>query len=294
MRLIGRSGLLLATGSAVLLAVSSSAWADLQDDLNARWRGAWLILHGDVSSNCNGMTTDNRINGDLLSASGRYSFEPGELAQVRKIDVNRRRVDVLLDLREGMLVAYQDGPFTLYREVSCDVELEIDFGSERTKDVGLGRIEDQFVAWFERHPRIGDAMDSPSWNGRQREDYPADYQETLIAYENWKIDQRNQLVAERIADSTEKTGLLLASVDSDKEFGAGLAEGIEEMRDAMTDNCDRLVSSGPGTFGRSAEAPNEEWADGYSTGQQLAYHIELSRRLGHCFIPTDTTLAYLD
>jgi hypothetical protein len=116
----------------------------------------------------------------------------------------------------------------------------------------------------------------------------------MIAYENWKIEQHNQLVAERIADSTEKTSLLLASVDSDREFGAGLAEGIAAMRKGMSDNCDRLVASSPGTFGKSAEAPNEDWKEGYQTGQQLAYHIELSRRLGSCFIATDATLAYID
>jgi hypothetical protein len=268
--------------------------ADLQDDLNARWQGAWLIVSGDLASNCNGMTTDNRINGDLLSTAGRFSFEPGELAQVRKIDVNRRRVDVLLDIREGVLIAYQDGPFTLYREASCEVELEVDFGSTRTRDVGMAGVEAQFGLWFERHARLDEALQSPSYNGRQRDDYPEDYSSTLVAYENWKVEQHNQLVAERIADSTEKTSLLLASVDSDREFGAGLAEGIAAMRKGMSDNCDRLVASSPGTFGKSAEAPNEDWKEGYQTGQQLAYHIELSRRLGRCFIAIDATLAYVD
>ena len=284
----------LAGTAAALILTAPAAYADLQDDMNARWRGAWLIIEGDISSNCNGMTTDNRISGDLASANGRFRFEPGELAQIRKVDVRRRRVDVLLDVHENVLIEYQDGPFTLYREAACEVELEIDFGSSRTRDLGVEGIEQQFNLWFERHARIDDARASINWNGREREDYPVGYQDTLIAYENWKVDQHNQLVAERIADSTEKTSLLLASVDDDREFGAGLAEGISGMRESMSDNCERLVASSPGTFGRSAEAPNEDWADGYSTGQQLAYHIELSRRLGKCYIATDETLAYLD
>jgi hypothetical protein len=283
------------TSSAVaLIATTSVALADLQDDLNARWRGAYLILNGDVASNCNGLTTDNRINGDLASASGRFRFEPGELAQIRKVDVRRKRVDVVLDIEEGVLIEYQEGPFTLYREASCEVELEIDFGSERAKDVGIEGVEAQFAFWFERHARLDSARASEGWNGRERRDYPADYAETLIAYDNWKIDQHNQLVAERIADSTEKTSLLLAQVDDEREFGAGLAEGISQMREAMSDNCNVLVSSSPGTFGNSADASSEDWGDGYSTGQQLAYHIELSRRLSRCFIDTDESLAYLD
>jgi hypothetical protein len=277
-----------------LVAFAPAARAGLQDDLNARWRGAWLIVTGDISSNCNGLTTDNRISGDLVSTSGRFIFEPGELARVEKIDAKRNRVDVIVDLRENVLIAYQDGPFTLYREGACKVELEVDFGSRRAKDVGIAGIEAQFAEWFERHARLDDALASASYNHRVREDFPADYDSTLIAYENWKIDEHNRLVADRIADSTEQTSLLLAHVDSDKEFGAGLGSGIASMREAMTDECGRLISSSPATFAESVDAPNEDWADGYKTGQELAYHIELSRRLSRCFIATDESVAYLD
>lgn len=280
--------------AALLIAFSSAGRADLQDDLNSRWRGAWLIITGDIYSNCNGLTTDNRISGDLISGNGRFAFDPGELAQVRKVDVKRNRVDVSLDLNEPVLIEYQDGPFTLYREASCEVELEVDSGDGKTKDLGVSGVEARFGDWFERYARLDDALQSPGYNHRAREDYPDDYDSTLAAYENWKVDQHNQLVADRIADSTEKTSYLLAEVRPDGEFGAGLSKGISEMREAMSDNCAALVSSSAATFGQSAEAPSEDWADGYKTGQQLAYHIELSRRLGNCFIESDSTLAYLD
>lgn len=284
----------ITTLTLLLAAASSPAVADIQDDLNDRWRGAWLIVNSEISSNCNGLTTDNRINGDLLNASGRFSFEPGEVARVEKVDAKRNRVDVLLDLKENVLIAYRDGPFTLYREGSCKVELELDFGDARTKDVGLAGVEARFAEWFERHARLDAALASPAYNRRVREDYPEDYEETLIAYENWKIDRHNDLVADRIADSTEKTSLLLAQVDANEQFGTGLAKGIVAMRGAMTDECSRLISSSPATFAKKAEAPNEVWADGYETGQALAYHIELGRRLGKCFIASGEPVAHLD
>jgi len=284
----------LSGSAAIFMLASTMARADIQDDLNDRWRGAWLIVTGDLSSNCNGLTTDNQINGDLVRGNGRFSFEPGELARVEKVDAKRSRVDVILDLRENVLIAYQDGPFTLYREGSCKVELEIDFGSRRTKDVGIAGVEAQFAQWFERHARLDDALASPAWNHRAREDYPEDYESTLIAWERWKVDQHNQRVADRIANSSEETGLLLAQVDAGEDFGAGLGSGISTMRESMTDNCDRLVSSTPATFAKSTDAPNDDWADGYKTGQQLAYHIELGRRLGRCFIVADDAVAYLD
>lgn len=280
------------------LLAAAPASADIQDDLNARWRGAWLIVKSDISSNCNGLTTDNRISGDLLRTSGHFEFEPGELAQITKVDERRRRVDVKLELRENILVPYADGPFTLYREASCEVELEIDFNNERVRDVGLAGVEAQFELWFERHARIDDAMDSPAWNGREREDYPDDYEETLFAWEVWQVEQHNERVAERIEDSIETTGYLLARVSADRDFGAGLGLGIAAMRDVFESNrisCERLVASNDRTFGGSLETDNTDEANGYRTGQQLAYHLELSRRLEDCYLDLPvTTVAFLD
>src|SRR5690606_30858682 len=212
-----------------------------------------------------------------------------ELARVEKVDAKRDRVDVILALKENVLIAYQDGPFTLYREGACKVELEIMIGS-RTKDVGLSGVESRFATWFDRHARLDDALASPAYNRRVRDDYPADYAQTLIAYENWKIDRHNKLVADRIAASAEETRVLLAQVVSDDQFGAGLAKGIAAMRPVMVDDCSRLLSSSVATFAKKAEAPNETWANGYKTGQALTYHIELGRRLGKCFMERGASL----
>jgi hypothetical protein len=280
--------------AAALLALSPLAQANLQDELNARWRGAWVIVTGELYSNCNGGTTDNRISGDLILGSGRHAFAPGELARITRVDARRKRVDIFLEIAEPILIEYHDGPFTLYREAACPVELLVDFGDLRTKDLGVAGVEPQFKNWFERYARLEDAEDSPSWNGRLRDDYPDDYPATLAAYEDWKVDQHNRLVADRKEDSIEQTAYLLAQVSSDSEFGAGLSYGIAAMREDISDDCGRLVSSRPETFARSYEAPNPDWGNGYKTGQQLAYHIELSRRLDACYIDTDDRLAYID
>lgn len=282
----------LSTGSILtLIGVSPLTHADLQDDLNARWRGAWVIVTGELYSNCNGQTTDNRINGDLISGNGRFAFAPGELARVTRVDARRRRVDVFLDIYEAMLIEYEDGPFTLYREVSCPVELLVEYGGIRTRDLGVAGVEEQFNRWLERHARLEDAEDSPNWNGRIREDYPEDYEQTLAAYEDWKIEQHNSLVEQKIRYSNEQAGYLLAQVRSDSEFGAGLGYGIAAMREDLSDDCSQLVSSEPDTFARSHEAPNPDWGVGFRTGQQLAYHIELSRRLDGCYLDQGQDLA---
>jgi hypothetical protein len=277
-----------------LVLISSAAHAGLQDDLNARWRGAWLIVTSGIYSNCNGLSTDNRISGDLMSGNGRFAFEPGELARVTKVDAKRHRIDVTAALEEDVLIDYQDGPFTLYREAPCTVELLFDFGDERTKDLEVAAIESQFAQWFERYARLEDAEQSANWNRRERKDYPEGYEDTLAAYKAWKIEQHNLLVENRIADSAEQMPLLLAQVSSGSEFGAGLSYGIAAMREAMSDDCDSLLASRPETFSKPYEAPNPDRANGYKTGQALAYHIELSRRLKGCFIDAGDAYARVD
>jgi hypothetical protein len=278
----------------VFAALSPMAQADLQDDLNARWRGAWVIVTGELYSNCDGLTTDNRISGDLILGNGRHAFAPGELARITRVDARRRRVDVFLDIAEPMLIEYRDGPFTLYREATCPVELLIDYGDARTRDLGVAGVETEFNRWFERYARLEDAEASASWNQRLREDYPVDYEQTLADYERWKVDQHNRLVDERIDDSIEETSHLLAQVSSNPEFGAGLSYGIAAMREDISEDCGRLVASAPETFARDYEAPSPDWGNGFKTGQQLAYHVELSQRLRGCHIDPVDRVAYLD
>src|SRR5262245_46020405 len=113
-------------GCGVVLAASFSAASagDLQRELAGRWRGSWVIVEVGVRSDCGGMYTNNRLNGRRVSGSGAFTFEAGELAQIDKVDLHRARLDVLLTLAEPTRVSWQDGPFTLYRQASCRVELQ--------------------------------------------------------------------------------------------------------------------------------------------------------------------------
>src|SRR5580765_4015533 len=88
--------------------------ADLEDSLESRWRGAWVLTSVDTYSDCGGFHTDNRVNGSLVQSKGRFRFRAGELAQVQKIDLKRSRLDLSLSLPEPLLLSFQDGPFTLY------------------------------------------------------------------------------------------------------------------------------------------------------------------------------------
>jgi len=276
-----------AIAAIVLIVGSPLAYADLEDQLQARWSGAWLIVNGELYSNCNGTTTDNYINGDLISGRGLRQFPAGELARITKVNVRRRRVDLTLALEEPVLMEHRDGPFTLYTEASCRVELIVDFADQRTKDLGIEEIEAQFGLWIDRYARRADAEQSDRWNQRERRDYPEDYELTLAEYRSWKVEQHNSLVSARIDESIGESRRLLAAVRTDADFGAGLSEGIVAMRAKFGSDCAQLVASTPDTYRQAAEAPSELWADGYQTGQHLAYHIELGRALEGCYLTPD-------
>ena len=111
----------------LLLSVAVPATAgDFQRTLQGDWLGAWVVVRGESYSDCNGGYTRNRINGTLVKGSAAWRFAPGELAKLDKVDLKRSRLDLSLTFDEPFLVSYQDGPFTLYREARCRVELEVE------------------------------------------------------------------------------------------------------------------------------------------------------------------------
>ncbi len=266
-----------------LVMTSPVAHADLQDRLNSRWRGAWVIVNGELYSNCDSTYTDNRVSGDLIRGNGRVALPTGELAKVRRVDVKRRRVDVFLDLNENVLIEYQEGPFTLYREASCRVELLVDTAGRRTKKLGTGDIEVLFALLLERYARLADAEHSPNWNRRARQAYPENYEQILAEYRIWQVERHNHLVEERINESIEQASQLLVDVSQDSDFGTGLGYGLVAMKENIRGDCDRLLASNLGTYEKSYDAPNPTWANGYETGQRLGYYIELAWRLSGCF-----------
>ncbi len=125
---------------AVLLALGAAgaAAADLEKELARRWVGAWVVVLPEVASDCSGFYTDTEVRGRLASSKGRHRFEGGELAQVDKLNVASGRVDLYLTLAEGLLVPRREGPFELFDERTCKVQLMV----ELPRGVaGAGRLE---------------------------------------------------------------------------------------------------------------------------------------------------------
>ena len=278
-------------GCGLVLAISTSAASagDLQRELAGRWRGSWVVLEVGVRSDCGGTYTDNRLNGRRVSGSGAVSFEGGELAQIDKIDLHRARLDLMLTLAEPTRVSWQDGPFTLYRQAECRVELQADLPRSAVAGGDVAAVERALSQALERYDARHEAESSRSWNARQVEPYPEDYDATLAEHGRWKAEQANTAVRDRMGQAQAETVRVTERIESDDAYLSGFAQGVELARDLAWPACEGMVRGGVEGF--LTRVPAGEKTDvqrrhdrGFEDGQRLVVSLELGKRLPGCLV----------
>lgn len=267
--------------------------SEMERTLEARWRGAWILTNVDTYSDCAGTHTNNRVNESLVTSRGRMRFRPGELAQVVKVDLKRARLDLLLSLPEPILVSSQDGPFTLYNEARCLMELDVELPREVVSRSNLDGIDTALRPILMRHTSQDAAMQAKAWNHRKRDAYPADYDETLAEHAVWKAEQANAAVQARIDKAMAETSRLTDRVSADADYLKGFAAGIEAMRAIDLGRCGDLMSRDFSSLapaparvavaGFAGEAANR-YSSGFQDGQRLVFGLESLRRLPQCLV----------
>lgn len=263
----------LAAGS--LLAAPAAA--DVEDTLNARFRGAYVVVEVPLASDCGGFYTDAEVTvGRRTTGSGSHRFAAGELARVERVDVKRNRVDVFLDVVEGLLAERRDGPFTLYDELACKVQLKVPAKREEDRAGALDGLLEVFDN--ERAARA-----AKSWNGRVRAAYPKDYERTLAEYQVWKAAQVNAAIETRIDQALDEAGRLHDRMSSSTDYLTGFGAGMEKVRSRYYPSCDGLLSDGFYPDAKSGES--SDYRRGYEDGQRVGYYLGLVRRLRDCFVP---------
>jgi hypothetical protein len=272
----------------LLLVVVGTAGADLERDLEARLKGAWAVTAVEVFSGCGGAYTNNSVTGGGVSSRADRRFEPGELVKVDKLSVKRSEVHFFLSLAEPVLVGRVDGPFELFDERSCRVQLMLELGRPTIAAGDAAAVFARLEEVLEVFPSLEAARGAERWNGRRREPYPDDYQETLARYAVWQAEQVNVAVAAR---SDQALGDAIRGVDrvrSEPAYLDGFAAGVEAARSWSERSCDTLVSV---TFGGAERQPPREkggdraWCQGYRDGQELTFNLLLADRLRGCFVP---------
>src|SRR6185295_10418540 len=265
--------------SRLALMVPLAAWgADLEDQLNARWRGGYAVARLPIASSCDGFYNDNDVVGSRAESKARRRFEAGELARVERIGVHRDRIDVFLDLTEGVLEEIHDGPFTLYDPRTCKIQLKVPVPARWSEEQAEARLAEL----LELHASVREAESSQVWNQRRREPFPEGYEKTLAAYEVWKAAQKNAAVQARMDAAIEEASRIGERVHSDADYLKGFADGMQRGRDRHTGDCANMASS---SFYPDSGKGNSEYKRGYEDGQRLGWDLELLRRLRECFVP---------
>ncbi len=261
---------LLATGLPALL--PSPARANVEDDLNARWRGRTVIARLAIASDCNGFYNDNDVEGTTLDSRADRRFPPGELARVDHVTTHWTRIDVFLDLEEPVLWPLHDGPFTLYEERRCKVQLKLNLPKDVVKRTTPSH--EALLQALELYDSPEAAHTAASWNRRRREAYPADYERTVAEHAAWQAAQRNAAAGKKLDDALEDAQRTLAGMRDEPDYLSSFADGARER--PTLDDCDAAASA--------YFAPHRGGKDhrGYEDGQRLAWDLEVARVLKGC------------
>jgi len=290
MRTAAKVGLL---GLAVLALPLPGRAGGLQDRLEARWRGAWVVTSAETYSDCAGAYSDNRVNGRYVSSRSRQRFRPGELAKVDSVDLKRSRFDLRLTFAEPILASRQDGPFTLFDEASCRVEFQMEVPREMVKSEDVVGIEGLLRPVLQRHATEDAARASSGWNHREREPYPRDYERTLAEHAAWKAQQTNAAVQARLDVLVDETSRIPERIGSDPDYLAGFVQGVEAGRAPHPVSCPDLLrgitvaAPAPPSGAAAHAASNDRQARrdrGYQDGARLALGLDAMRRLPGCFV----------
>lgn len=258
----------------------------LKDRLERDLVGAWIVLGTEVYSNCNGTYSDNEVFSAGVSSKADLRFDPGELARVDKVKVKRSRVDLLLSLEEPILRRKQEGPFELFEEASCRIQLIFDVPRDWIKQADHRQILttiDQSLTTFRS---LGTAQDAPGWNRRVRDPLPEDYSDTLVRFEIWKAERDNLAIQTTSDQALDTAAAIAAGVRSDPAYLEGFADGTRELRYWSERDCDRLMSV---SFDSVAERPGQDrdkaYKQGFRDGQELVFSLTLAQRLKGCYVP---------
>jgi hypothetical protein len=294
--------------AAAAVAAGAARAGEFQATLASRWRGAWVVTNAETYSDCANVYTGNRITGRFVSGRGMLRFKAGELAKVDSVDLKRSRLDLRLSYPEPVLRSYTDGPFTLYDESQCKVEMQVELPREMVKGQDVMGVETLLRPVIERHVTEDSARSSKEFNDRRREAFPADYKQTLAQHASWRADQTNIAVKGSIDRLVDETSRITERIGGEPDYLAGFVQGVEAGRAPHPVTCLDLVAissatppgyalpgSGnvapaarhgekPGTVSPVSTEAQARRQHGYQDGVRLALGLDAIRRLNGCFI----------
>jgi hypothetical protein len=269
-----------------VLAAASAAASDLEKRLESELRGAWGILEAEVYSACGGTYSDNTISAAGVASKAGHRFDPGELVKIDKIKVKRQRVDLLLTLAVPIRTSRNDGPFELFDERECRVQLIFPVPREQVKSGDTKALLDTVRTTITLWPSLTAAHESEAWNGRELEALPDDYAEILQRHATWKAEQTNAAIRTGVDHALAAAANIAEDLSDDPDYLAGFAGGAEQMSSLTISDCSSLLSASYTVYHKDAAKDQpRRWRDGWDDGQELVFNVLVANRLQGCFVP---------
>jgi hypothetical protein len=266
----------IAGALAAVAFAAPAARADVEADLKRDLVG-WLgVSRSGLASECTDHYTDNTVAGGKVSGKVGERFAAGELVRVDNVKIGAfSGLEVNLSLVEPFRLTWKDGPYTVYDQRRCRVQLHFDVSREVRKDAAKARAA--IAAAVSLHDHEEAAKADPAWNRRKVEAYPANWEATKKEWEGWKRSQQNRRVREKIEEIATQSDRILDYMPSDAKYLASFGAGAEARSDSWSD-CESALEA---TFSTSGSGEDTRgWAD----GQYVAWAARLAMELSDCYV----------
>jgi uncharacterized protein YukE len=255
-----------------------AAGADVEGELRSALVGRLALTRGALVSECTEHFTDMKVVGGRLAGGAGVRFDSGELVKVDNVKIGALSgLDVNLTLVEPFLLSFEDGPFTVYEQRRCRVQLDFEVPREVRKDAqkSLAAIE----AVLELFDDAG-AAKRAGWNGRQVQAYPANWEKTKREYQAWKVTQVNAAVREKTERVLDEARRILTYMPGDDDYLLSFGAGARARSSDSWSSCEAMLAASfyaSGSGGKSSR--------GWSDGQHVAWATQLAHALQDCSIP---------
>jgi hypothetical protein len=221
-----------------------------------------------------------------VASKAPHHFAAGELVKIDNVKVKKQRVDLMLTLDAPIRVSRMDGPFELYDQRQCKVQLMVFVPRELVKSANVEGLLAEVRQHITLYPSYAAAQMSDDWNGREMEPFPDDYEETLQRHAVWKAEQTNAAVRQGIDHALSEAAEVADDIDDDEDYLAGFAAGAEKMADFSVTSCSSLLNASLTTYRKNPPADRTRaFKEGWGDGQKLVFHVLLADRLRSCLVP---------
>lgn len=261
----------------LLLGGASVARADVEAELTSRFKGLYALTQVPIFSECTKSYTDNDVTVTGAARGKGRRIAPGELARIDKVAITFSTIDVYLGASEPVLVSWTDGPFTLYDQPYCKMQLKLAAAGDVRRDLAKAVAAVEKVVAVYRTPE--EAKRTSGWNGRRCEPYPKGWEQTKAEYAAWKLAQTNRAVQAKIDEAIDQANQAMERVNDGADALAAFAAGVRARRDESFGSCESMLGA---TFYAHGSSGKEERA--HAEGQRLAFYLALARELRKCFV----------